>query len=375
MKIAYVLDDTLDSSDGVQQYILTIGSWMESRGHDVHFIVGHTKRSDIRNIHSFSKQFRVKFNRNVVSVSLPASPRKIQSILAKEHFDVLHVQMPYSPMLGSRVIAFSPKQTAIVGTFHTAPYSKFEKFANRLLGYALKPTLKAFDEVMSVSAPAQELGKRAFHMNSQIVPNVVSIKSFESKNFNSNVTPKIVFVGRQVPRKGCQHLIHALKILDDQNIDFNAVIIGKGPHEKKNKKLANTLKNPQKINFLGFVSEERKRKTLNSADLAVYPSTGGESFGIVLIEAMASGAGVVLAGNNAGYRTVMESMPQTLFDPRNHSGLADLLKFYLQDKKHALEVGAAQKELVMQYDVERVGHKIEEIYKAAVAKKNNTEHN
>jgi phosphatidyl-myo-inositol alpha-mannosyltransferase len=375
MKIAYVLDDTLDTSDGVQQYVLTMGRWMESRGHDVHYIVGRTKRSDVRNIHSFSKQLRVKFNRNVVSVSLPASPRKIQNLLTKEQFDVLHIQMPYSPMLGARVISLAPKSTAIVGTFHTAPYSRFEKFANRLLGYALKPTLRVFDEVMSVSAPAQELGKRAFKMNSQIVPNVVSVKAFQSKTFHANVVPKIVFVGRQVARKGCHHFIHALKVLDDQGIDFEAIIIGKGPQEKKNKKLAKSLRNPKKINFLGFVSEEKKRKVLNSADLAVYPSTGGESFGIVLIEAMAAGSGVVLAGNNIGYASVMESLPQTLFDPHNHSGLADLIKFYLGDKKHAKEVHDAQAELVMQYDVAHVGHKVDEIYISAVAKKHKHSHN
>src|SRR5690606_12032477 len=103
MKIGFVLDDTLDTADGVQQYILLLGNWLTRQGHEVHYLVAQSKRDDHDNIQSMARQLRIKFNRNVVPLVLPTSPRKIASLLCQEQFDILHVQLPYSPAFGSRV--------------------------------------------------------------------------------------------------------------------------------------------------------------------------------------------------------------------------------------------------------------------------------
>jgi Glycosyltransferase Family 4 len=123
MKIGFVLDDTLDSTDGVQQYVLTLGKWLKDQGHDVHYLVGATKRRDIPDVHSLSRNMSVRFNGNQMSMPLPAKKFEITALLSTEKFDVLHVQVPYSPLLAHRVIMAAPPQTAIIGTFHIAPNS------------------------------------------------------------------------------------------------------------------------------------------------------------------------------------------------------------------------------------------------------------
>src|SRR4051812_47082988 len=91
-KIGFVLDDGLDKPDGVQQYILTLGAWLSEQGHEVHYLVGQTNRTDIKNVHSLSKNIRVQFNGNRMSIPLPTSSRKLRSFLRAEHFDILHIQ-------------------------------------------------------------------------------------------------------------------------------------------------------------------------------------------------------------------------------------------------------------------------------------------
>jgi phosphatidyl-myo-inositol alpha-mannosyltransferase len=117
---------------------------------------------------------------------------------------------------------------------------------------------------------------------------------------------------------------------------------------------------------LGFVSERDKASLLASAELAVFPSLGGESFGIVLIEAMAAGAGVVLGGNNLGYKSVLGSWPSTLFDPRDTPAFSNCLQRFLDDEHLRAKVYAQQQTAVKQYDVHTVGNQVLQLYTAAL---------
>ncbi len=96
LKIAYVLDDSLDGTDGVQQYVLTVSEWMSAQGHECHFLAGHTIRADIANIHSTTKVLKVRFNKNRMATPLPANKKRLRALLQSQQFDVVHVQMPYS---------------------------------------------------------------------------------------------------------------------------------------------------------------------------------------------------------------------------------------------------------------------------------------
>jgi len=98
LKIGLLLDDTLDTPDGVQQYVLCLGGWLTNQGHEVHYLVGASKREDIKHLHSIANNIRVRFNKNRLSIPLPTSRSAIRNLLDELQLDVLHVQMPYSPL-------------------------------------------------------------------------------------------------------------------------------------------------------------------------------------------------------------------------------------------------------------------------------------
>ncbi len=113
----------------------------------------------------------------------------------------------------------------------------------------------------------------------------------------------------------------------------------------------------------GFVPEEEKAAFYGAADIAVFPASGGESFGIVLTEAMASGAGVVVGGDNPGYRSVLGDRPETLVDPRDTAGFASKLARLIDDEALRVEIRAAQSERVREFDITAVGPRIEALYR------------
>lgn len=374
MKIGFVLDDSLDKSDGVQQYVLTLGAYYRTQGHEVHYIVGETLRDDIPHVHSLSKNIRAKFNQNRMSTPLPVPKPRIAQLLEKLQLDVLHVQMPYSPLLAARVISFADPKTVIVGTFHIVPFSKAESLATKALGLVLRRNLKRFDAIYSVSAPAQRFAKKAFNIHSEILPNVVNLHHFASAkplHKYDDDTFTIIFLGRLVERKGCMHLLRAVERLHKQHkLDrVRVVICGKGPLLPELQ--AYTAKHHLQhiVQFTGFVDEEMKARYLSSADIAVFPSTGGESFGIVLIEAMAAGSKVILAGNNLGYASVMEERTEQVFDPSDNEAFAKLLRHYIVSTAARKKAFAWQQRHVKQFDTRIVGRTLLRVYEQHVIRK------
>lgn len=374
LKVAFVLDDGFDSIDGVQRNILSLGEWLENNGHSVKYLVGQTKRTDIKNIIVLSKNLRVRYNGNVLSISLYSSTKKIKDVLAKEKFDVVHVQMPYSPFMGAKVIKQAYKDSLIVGTFHILPYRKFHNIGNHLLGVWLSKNIKKIDLRYSVSMPAAIFAKKTHNFDSQILSNPVDIDHFSSpvkSSVDKNVE-NIVFLGRLVPRKGCMELLKAFKILKQNNLinrDFTLHICGKGYQENDLKKYAEANNISTNVVFHGFVSEEEKIGFLQNADLAIFPSNRGESFGIVLIEAMAAKAKVVLCADNDGYKSVMGDIKEAIFDPYNSESLANLIAKYLNSKEFSSQLHTKQQNLVKKFDINLIGEKLVDDYTNYLNKK------
>lgn len=373
MKIGFVLDDTLDTPDGVQQYILTLGSWMLDQGHEVHYLVGQTARADLPGIHSLSRNIAVRFNGNRMSMPLPVDRRKISNILQAENFDVLHVQMPYSPFMAHQVISCAPEDTAIVATFHIAPHSKLVTYATHALAVWTRSSLRRIDKAISVSSAASDFALATYKLPTEIIPCVVKIANFAAVvPFLAPRSAKtIVFLGRLVPRKGCQLLLQAIVLLLSTHPDavLKVYICGKGPLETELKAYAASHGLLGIVNFVGFVSDHDKARYLKSADLTVFPSSGGESFGIVLIEAMAANSAVVLGAANDGYRTVLAPYPALLFDVGDAPGLAQKIFTFISDdatREAALEW---QRSYVPQFDVAVVGSQLIDVYASVVAEK------
>lgn len=374
LKIGFVLDDSLDTPDGVQQYVLALSGWLRAQGHDVHYLVGETARTDVQNVHSLSRNVKVRFNGNRMSMPLPANKTAIQQLLQREHFDILHVQMPYSPFMAGRVIAAAPKTTAVVGTFHIAPNSAFVTAANHGLRWLTRSTVKRFDQIMAVSPIAQTFARQTFGITGDIVPNLVDLKPFMNAKALPQYTgdePVVMFLGRLVERKGCQYLLNAVAKLHRENpeLAFKVVVCGKGPLEPRLKIYAQEHNIGHMVEFTGFITEEDKPRYMASADVAVFPSTGGESFGIVVVEALGAAHGAVLAGNNPGYASVMGDHADALFKPTDTAALSAKLLELLSDKNKRNAARTWQRQDAQRFDTPVVGQQVLAQYRTALRKR------
>lgn len=370
MKIGFVLDDTLDKPDGVQQYVISLAGWLRAQGHEVHFLCGQTKRRDLLHLHSLSRNVRVRFNHNRLSTPLPANKAKITALLNKEKYDILHVQMPYSPFLAGRVIRAAPPNTIIIGTFHILPFTFVERLATRALGLYLRRNAKRFYKVLAVSPPAAKFAKKIFGVRAAVIPNPVHVHHFASgKRLRKYDDGKvnIMFLGRLVERKGCRELLEAVQHLHKKGklVNVRVVIGGSGPLKKSLEAYVHDHRLSTIVHFVGFVPEADKPDFLASAHLAVFPAMGGESFGIVLLEAMASGAEAVLAGRNAGYRSVIQKKEQ-LVNAHDTAAFAKTLKHYILSGPARRRARNWQQKAVTAYDVNVVGKQIIRLYNEAL---------
>jgi phosphatidylinositol alpha-mannosyltransferase len=374
-KIGIVLDTSLDPADGVQQYVIAMGEWLRAQGQEVHYLAGETTDRQLPNIHSLARNVNVVFNGNRVSIPLPTSRRKLQRFITESPFDVLYVQTPHHPLMSQRLICAASARTAIVGTFHILPYTLLARVANKLLGYWLRPSLRRFDKMLAVSPAAARFEKWSFGLDAEVLPNVIDFNRFHDavpfERYADNV-PTILFLGRLVPRKGCLTLLQAAKILreGDEVPTFRIVICGKGPLEASLRRYATDNKLDDYIEFTGFVTEADKPRYYASADISVFPSSAGESFGIVLLEAMASGKAVVLAGDNPGYASVMEPRPELLFAATEPAVLARKIKTLLDDQAQRAELAAWGESYTRSFDVNVVGQKLLTLFENLYTSKN-----
>ncbi|HET8709215.1 MAG TPA: glycosyltransferase, partial [Candidatus Saccharimonadales bacterium] len=168
------------------------------------------------------------------------------------------------------------------------------------------------------------------------------------------------------------HLVKAIKYLLDNDLysePFRVVICGKGEEAPRLKAYIEQHDLQDIIVMTGFVSEEDKPRYLATSDIAVYPSTGGESFGIVLLEGMASSRGVVLAGNNPGYASVMAPKPEQLFDPKDTEAFAHLLAKFLRNPEARAAAAEWQKNYVKRFDINVVGKELVKTYRECIAER------
>lgn len=374
LKIGFVFDDSLDKPDGVQQYVFSIGQWLTSQGHDVHYLVGATKRQDLANVHSLSRNINVRFNGNRMSIPLPTSKRKLKTLLEFQNFDVLHVQLPYSPFLGHRIIKSAGKNTAIIGTFHIFAEGWLAITGTKIIKFWLQSSLKRFDNIVSVSKAAADFADKNFEIKTNVLPNVIDFQRFATakpiEKYDDGIL-NILFLGRLVPRKGCQVLLEGINLIKFDNTlpKFRVIICGKGPLANKLAEYSAKSGLTQFVEFVGFVSEEDKPKYYASADISVFPSSGGESFGIVLLEAMASGQSDVLAGDNPGYRSVISNNPDQLFDPLDYRKLAIKLRQHLMQADIRKKSQMWGQEYSASFDTQIIGKKLEDIYHQALRKR------
>ena len=370
LKIGLVLDESLDPPDGVQQYVLRVGEWLSAQGHSVYYLVGETKRRDQQYIYSLTRNIKVAYNGNRLSIPLPVLTSKIQQLLNELQLDIIHVQAPYSPFLAGKIIRCASVTTAVVGTFHILPYNRLAIAGSKLLAAINHRTARRFDAMMAVSEPAAEFARQVFGLTSTVVPNPFDFQKFhnDKKARVPTGTTDIVFLGRLVERKGGLLLLKAINAIVQKHlteVPFRVTIAGKGPDNDKMQAFIGRNNLGAVVTMPGFIAEEDKPTLLASADVAVFPSISGESFGISLLEAMAAARGVVLAGNNPGYAAVMENKEQ-LIQPQDVTQFSQTVAEWLNHPAARAQAAARQKEYVQQFDIAEVGPQILAIYSKAL---------
>ena len=368
LSIAFVIDDSLDVPNGVQQTTLSLGEYLKRQGHRVSYLTSVSKRSDVTGIHSFAKVINVKFNGNYVGTPWRTDKGKLKRFLKENTFDIVHVQTPYSPFLAGQIIRLLPQKTKVVANFQIMPRNVFASLGIWLLRFMLFRSFKKIDLFIANTPVVSKYFQKVWLLpRLPIIPTAVDLRDYPATKRPYHIEGKInlLFLGRLVERKGCLDILEAIDLLPVKlQSKLHLHIGGRGVLETKAKQKAAESKLAEQISFHGFIEEEDKSVFLASGDLLVFPSRGGESFGISLLEALASRFGVVLAAHNFGYDTILGDSPKSMFEPKSPQALADCLKYWLEAGESEYEkVLKWQKENLLKYDLEKViGQKLTQTY-------------
>jgi phosphatidylinositol alpha-mannosyltransferase len=313
------------------------------------------------NVYLVGNVVPIKANGSVARITLSLTlSSKIKEIMAQEEFDVVHVHEPLMPALPLTVLANS--KVTNIGTFHA--------FAQSHIGYYyMRPVLRYFinklDGRITVSQPAHQFIRQYFKGSYEIIPNGIDLSRFqaESEPIPSLMDGKlnILFVGRfSERRKGLKFLLRAYSSIKPQFPNVRLIIVGKGEAQAYQRYLSRY--NIKDVVFTGFVSDEELPRYYKSCHVFCAPSLGGESFGIVLLEAMASGLPVI-ASDIPGYASVLQHSKQgMLVEPRNREALSMSLLHLLADADLRRKMGEAGKERAAEYSWEKVAKRVLEFY-------------
>lgn len=326
MKICFVIDEDIYRPAGVQYYILDIAENLITKGHSVTVLCSENafvKEHEINpkiDVKFIAKGMDVSFFKANGGVSVfPgfANRKQIREILNKNKFDVFHFNYPFSPFISARVISEIAKHPTAqsanrVATFHVyVEEQPFLRFANKILAMLQKKAIKNIKHFISTGDATDFYGEKYLGVESIRIP--IGIKSVKNFKKNNNKKRTILFLGRLQPRKGVIEFITALsripkKILKDTKI----IIAGDGPQREEAESLAR--QHNLEIDFKGAVHEE-KHALYKEADIAVFPTLYGETFGIVLLEAMNYKC-ITLGYSNMGYKGTLAGLAEkSLVEP------------------------------------------------------------
>ncbi len=365
MKIGIVNPYSWDVPGGVGFHIRDLALKFRSRGHDVRVLTPSSSRDLPDWISSAGQSVSVPFNGSVANISVsPAALRRTRRWLADNAFDVVHVHEPVVPSVSMAAAMLS--SAPLVGTFHAA----LGRSVSRAIASA---PMRLYMERIGVRIAVSEEARRTLieHHGGDavIIPNGVETASFrrastDSRWMATDSRPVIVFLGRlDEPRKGLSVFAGAIEGVLDKMPGALFLIAGRGDAPEIRRQVARF---GDSVSFLGGISDEEKASLLAGASLYVAPQTGGESFGIVLVEAMAARTAVV-ASDIPAFRAVLEDgRAGVLFETGSSAALVDQLLGLLADKARLEGLSEAGQRASLQYDWEVVADKVFEVYRLAI---------
>jgi phosphatidyl-myo-inositol alpha-mannosyltransferase len=370
MKIGLVLPYNITKGGGVKEHVLAQQAELVKRGHDVVVLTPQPREpytADDRKVAFLGTAADLKTPLNTVAqVSASVLTDEIDSLLEHERFDILHFHEPWVPVLSRQILSRS--NAVNVATFHAKlPETIVSRTMAKAITPYTKPLLRHIDAFTAVSEAAAEYLLSLADVSVEIIPNGINLKSFRKKpTYVRPAGPKtILYVGRLEHRKGVRYLLQAYALLETRASDVRLVIAGDGPDREKLELEAEEL-GLKNIEFLGYVDDPIKVQLMHSADLFCSPALFGESFGVVLLESMASGL-VTVAGDNPGYESVMQGLGKlSLINPKDSPAFAHRLQLMLFDEDLRTLWQKWAKDYVRQFDYTKVVDRYEAVYETAL---------
>lgn len=369
MKIGLICPYDMDKGGGVREVVQALYDGLSAIGHDVRIITPRprgTKKSTKDVIYlGTSTDFRSPTH-TTSQISASGDGSDIDAILEREKFDVLHFHEPWIPILSRQILSRS--KCPNVATFHAKlPETMMSRTFAKVVTPYTRSVLKYIDSFTAVSEAATEYLRTLTDEPVSIVPNGIDLKNFHApRNRPDRKNKTILYIGRLEKRKGLIYLLKAFAILQEKDENVRLVIAGDGVDRQKLLDLTEELGIDEKVTFLGYITETKKKQLLRDADLFCSPALYGESFGIVLLEAMATGL-VTVAGNNSGYASVLQGLGSvSLVNPRHVDEFAHRLKLLLNERDLRKLWRKWAHDTVCQYDYPNVVRQYEAVYQAAI---------
>jgi len=353
---------SFDVPGGVQVHVLQLAEVMRDRGHHVSVLApasaeAHAQLPDF--VVSGGKAVPIPYNGSVARLRFgPATHRKVKRWLLDGDFDVLHLHEPNAPSLS--MLALMIAEGPIVATFHT---STTKSLTLSVFQGILRPLHEKIVGRIAVSDLARRWQMEALGSDAVEIPNgvdVAALKSAVPLQGYPKPGKSVLFLGRfDEPRKGMAVLLAALPVLVERFPDIEILIVGRGDEDKLRDEAGELATH---LTFLGQVTDEEKASALRSVDVYCAPHTGGGSFGIVLVEAMAAETAVVASDLDAFRRVLADGEAGLLVPVEDPAALAEALIAVLQDDDVRSRYVEAASAAVRRYDWPVVADDIMRVY-------------
>lgn len=374
MKIAQVSPYDYAYAGGVQEHIRHLSEHFQAMGHQVQILAASSADEDELqdNIIKVSDTIvPVPFSGSIVRISIsPGVYWRIKRILEEGQFDIIHLHEPIVPLLPLVVLRHARSVT--VGTFHAYRDSHAAYDWGKP---AIQPFIDRLDGKIVVSEAARSTVARYFPGEYVVIPNGVEVDRFADATLLplpefSDGRPNLLFVGRLEKRKGFKYLLQAFRFVKAAVPDARLLVVGQYEEEDLEPFVWYVQHHElEDVHFLGYVPGDELPRYYRTADICCVPSTGFESFGIVLLEAMASGTPVV-ASSIPGYREVLtDGREGRLVSAGDVDELASAIIALLNDAELRRQMGRAGQETACHYDWEAMARRVLGYYEVLLAER------
>jgi phosphatidylinositol alpha-mannosyltransferase len=356
MRIAQVCPYAWDAPGGVQVQVGELSAYLRSRGHEVLIVAPSLRRVRDAGVAVAGRAVRVRYQGTVAPIA-PLSWAAVRRVLRRNGPELVHVHEPLTPS-ASMAAAISAR-APVVATFHAHSERSglFDAAAP-----ALRRVWRRLAGRIAVSETAAQFVSDRLGDGIRVIPNGVDVERFEAAPPAEDLPPsrRLLWVGRLDPQKGFRVAVRAFARLASELPDLTFVVAGDGRDRWALTELPLPVR--ERVFVLGTVDRGRLPQYHAAADALVSPAVGQESFGIVLVEAMAAGLPVV-ATDIPGYREVVDDgVEGLLVPPGDPVALEAALRRVLEDEELAKSLGEAGRARARRYSWDVVGPEIEAVY-------------